>query len=284
LDKGLLDVPVAALPDLTAPQPAYVVEHHITDLIPGVGLWVESASRAQAVTDSSSFLGIGDPIYNTADSRMSHLPEPAARARGFSWSLFAAPWSRDKLALPRLVGSGAELDACARAWKGDALLLKGPDASRRNLLQQLERRPSVVHFATHFLQSPDSSGLIALSLTGAGEVEVVSPVEIAHWHAPAELVTLSGCHSAAGQVLPGSGMMGLTRAWLIAGARAVVASRWAMPDESGALFTVLYQNLRSERRPDPARALAAAQLEMIRSSGWRARPRYWGAFFVVGNE
>jgi len=278
---------VAALPDRTGGRPGYVVERHITELIPGVGLWVESTARLRAVPAYGGFLGIGDPIYNAADPRLPRAAQPLPPPKAAPLSLLAAPpQSPNQLSLPRLVGSGSELDACARAWRGETLLLKGADASRPNLLEQLRRHPSVVHFATHFLESEENSsyGMIALSLTGRGETEIISPVDISHWRVEADLVTLSGCRSAAGVVLPGAGLMGLTRAWLMAGARAVVASRWAMPDESGALFTVLYQNLRTERRPDPARALAAAQLEMIRFGGWRARPRYWGAFFVVGNE
>ena len=287
LDKSLFGVPVAALPDNTGGQPGYVVEGHITEMIPGVGLWVESAAKARGVPASGGFLGIGDPIYNAADPRLPGADQLLSQPKAMPVSLLVAPPpSPDQISLPRLVGSGAELDACARAWGGEALLLKGADASRRNLLEQLRRHPSVVHFATHFLESEENSsyGLIALSLAGSGETEIISPVDISHWRVEADLVTLSGCRSAAGAVLPGAGLMGLTRAWLMAGARAVVASRWAMPDESGALFTELYHNLRTERRPDPARALAAAQLEMIRFGGWRARPRYWGAFFVVGNE
>ena len=98
------------------------------------------------------------------------------------------------------------------------------------------------------------------------------------------LVVLSGCHSAEGAQLPGTGLLGLTRAWLMAGAESVIGSNWAMPDESGALFGALYRNLSGERGGSPATALRAAQMEMIRSGGWRARPGYWGAYFVVGNQ
>jgi CHAT domain-containing protein len=126
--------------------------------------------------------------------------------------------------------------------------------------------------------------LIALSLNGRGEAELLTPVEIAHWKTRAELVVLSGCHSDAGRALPGAGLLGLTRAWLTAGAHSVAGSRWDTPDESGALFAALYRELRSQPTPDPALALASAQREMIRSGGWRARPRYWGAYFMVGNE
>jgi CHAT domain-containing protein len=188
--------------------------------------------------------------------------------------------------LPRLVGSGVELDSCARNWRGEWVLLKGAYASRDGLAEQLRRNPAVVHLATHVLESSErpSYGLIALSLTPRRESELLPPYEIARWRTNAGLVVLSGCHSAAGAQLPGTGLLGLTRAWLMAGAHSVIGSNWATPDESGALFGALYRNLSGERRSSPAAALRAAQLEMIRSEGWRARPSYWGAYFVVGSQ
>ena len=84
--------------------------------------------------------------------------------------------------------------------------------------------------------------------------------------------------------MPGAGLLGLTRAWLTAGARGVVASNWATPDETGALFSALYRNLSGQRTSSPASALRAAQVEMIRSGGWQSKPSYWGAYFVVGSQ
>jgi CHAT domain-containing protein len=165
-------------------------------------------------------------------------------------------------------------------------LLKGSTASRNSLAEQLRRNPAVVHLATHVLESSErpSYGLIALSLTARREIELLPPYEIAGWRTNAGLVVLSGCHSAQGAELPGTGLLGLTRAWLMAGAHSVISSNWATADESGALFGALYRNLSGERSHAPAAALRAAQLEMIRSGGWRAKPSYWGAYFVVGSQ
>jgi CHAT domain-containing protein len=185
-----------------------------------------------------------------------------------------------------LVASGAELDHCARTWDGQSILLLGAGATRRKLAEQMRRNPAVVHFATHVLESSEcpAYGMIALSLTEGKEAELLTPFEIAHWKIDAGLIVLSGCYSAQGAALPGTGLMGLTRAWLAAGARAVVSSRWPTPDEDGPLFQALYRNLRTGRRADPGEALRTAQLEMIRSGGWHAQPRYWGAYYLIGNE
>jgi tetratricopeptide (TPR) repeat protein len=267
------EAPLAALEDSSRQPPAYLAERHAIEIIPGAGYWVEAGSRTRE-TPAPVFVGVGDPIYSTADPRLPPLP-PGAR-----------PAPKPALMLPRLVGSGAELDACARSWRGERVLLKGAAASRDGLAEQLRRNPAVVHLATHILESSErpAYGLIALSLTPRRESQLLPPYEIAGWRTNAGLVVLSGCHSAEGAQLPGTGLLGLTRAWLMAGAHSVIGSNWATPDESGALFGALYRNLSGVRGSSPAAALRAAQLEMIRSGGWRAKPSYWGAYFVVGTQ
>ncbi len=295
LDKGLFDVPFAALMERVSGRSAFVAERHVTQVIPGAGYWVDAMARRGSVSSSGRFLGVGDAIYNVADSRL-----PSRSVLRYRWPQWLRPSvvaaaTPVALSLPRLPASASELESCALAWGGPFTLLEGARAVRPELAEALGRDPEIIHFATHFLESstPQTGrtgsaggayGLIALSLNGRGETELLTPVEIAHWKTRAELVVLSGCHSDAGRVLPGAGLLGLTRAWLTAGAHSVAGSRWDTPDDSGALFAALYRELRSQPTPDPALALASAQREMIRSGGWRARPRYWGAYFVVGNE
>ena len=263
LDRGLFEAPLAAI----STDGRFLAETHVIQTIPGVGAWVDAASRPQAKR-SALFVGVGDAIYNTADQRRRHGQVPV----------------KDTLQLPRLVASAREVEACAGLWKGDRVLLEGEDASRDNLRRELARDPAVVHLATHILESsgPEPQGLIALSLTPRLENELLPPQEIAGWRTGAELVVVSGCHSALAPALPGTGMLGLTRAWLAAGARTVIASNWATPDETGSLFRALYRNLSANANLGPSAALRAAQLEMIHSGDWRALPRYWGAYFAVG--
>jgi CHAT domain-containing protein len=273
LDRGLFEVPLAALLDSSAIPPAYLVERHVIETIPSTGFWMEAQSRS-ATAMQTTFVGIGDPIYNTADPRLAE----SVRQRRQS--------ANHALLLPRLVGSGNELDACSRVWRGDCVLLRGAAASRGNLLTQMQRNPAVIHIAAHFLESSQRPpyGLIALSLTPRGESQLVPPFEIAGWHTNAGLVVLSGCHSGEGAELPGTGLLGLTRAWLVAGAHSVIGSYWATPDESGALFGALYRNLSAARDGTSAVALRTAQLEMIRSGDWRSRPSFWAAYFIVGSQ
>jgi len=267
LDGPLFSVPVAALVARRSPRPLYVAERHAVELTPGAAYWLDSATRPAAPLEPL-FVGFGDPIYNRADARLASVRSDAA----------------GPLALPRLVGSGTEIEACARAWSGPAVLLRGAAASREQLVEQLRRRPAAVHLAAHYLESAarPGYGLIALTLAGDGQPQLLDPLEISRWRIQAGVVVLSGCHSAAGAALPASGLQGLTRSWLAAGARYVAATLWQTPDDDGVLFPEFYRHLRDGSDLDPPRALQDAQLGMIRSGGWRSRPRYWGAYFVIG--
>jgi CHAT domain-containing protein/tetratricopeptide (TPR) repeat protein len=271
LDGSLFDVPFAALPSGDSNRPSTQAGRRVIEVIPGAALWTNRPPSS----GSGSFLGVGDAVYNLADPRLggafrAHIPSNAART--------LAP-------LPRLAASAAELEISAGAWNGNHSLLEGLSASRASLAASLAKSPSVIHFATHFVQSaganPQSS--IVLSLDGSGHAETIEPAEIARWRVNAELVALSGCNSSAGAVLPGAGLLGLTRAWLAAGAHNILASHWEVPDDGGPMFAAFYRHLGSAGET-PASALRAAQAEMAESGGWRANPRYWAAYFVMGKE
>ena len=275
LDAPLFDLPFGALViegrNAEGKQEAiYLAQRTALQAIPGA-LMLEPRTPF----GNGPFLGVGDPIYNAADARYQ-----GSRARHDG-------------ALPRLPGTAAELESCSRAWSpASARLLTGANASLSMVRAALRSNPSVIHFATHVVTGPGyySSGLIALSLDRSGAMELLGPAEIvAHPIAPG-LVVLNGCHSGQGEALPGTGLMGLTRAWIGAGARSVIATRWDIPDELGAAIMVeFYQALRTNPERGPAFALQQAQLKLLKNRPLNKQtsgnsPAVWGAYFVLGRE
>jgi CHAT domain-containing protein len=190
--------------------------------------------------------------------------------------------------LPRLPGSSKEVRSCAAIWEGSsARVLEGLEATPANLSSALREKPDVLHLATHVLASDGepAQASIMLSLGPDGRSEGLLPAAIRGLGPAPALVVLSGCQSGRGPALPGAGLLGLSRAWLAAGARAVVASLWATPDDSGQLFVRFYshlQRMRHEGARAPTLALRQAQLEMLACGDWRARPEYWAAYVVIG--
>ena len=110
-----------------------------------------------------------------------------------------------------------------------------------------------------------------------------------------ELVVLSACETGRGQVADGEGVLGLQRAFQLAGARSVVASLWKVPDEeTHQLMREFYRRVWSDKPVSKAEALRQAQIWMLEN--WKPRgvlerpgpqgpppPYVWAAFVLSGD-
>jgi CHAT domain-containing protein len=282
-DGALFELPFAALMEPPATRggvPSYLVERHAVQIVPGS--W--TLFDATVADWNGPLAGLGDPIYNRADPR---LPRPAVRTAVFKGNENGRP----HLELARLAGSSREIENCARVWRShgyDPVLLRGAEATKDNLDRVLQRSPVVVHVAAHLLFPPDaaSPGLLALAQGAGHDVELISASEISGMRLRLGLIVLNGCHSAHGAALPGAGLMGMTRAWLAAGARAVIVTRWNTSDQDeGRLFQSFYERFsvarREKRRKRFSELLREAQIDELRAGGRRANPAYWAAYFCV---
>jgi CHAT domain-containing protein len=93
----------------------------------------------------------------------------------------------------------------------------------------------------------------------------------------AELVTISACYGAGTRAYSGEGLVGLSWAFLRAGAHNVIAALWQASDIStGQLMDKFYEELNAGKSPDAA--LRAAKLSLLRSAGVYRKPFYWAPF------
>ncbi len=101
-----------------------------------------------------------------------------------------------------------------------------------------------------------------------------------------ELVVLSACETALGERRAGEGMIGLRRAFGLAGAKTVVSSLWSVKDTSTSeLMQLFYENLWLKKQ-GRAEALRNAQLEILaknRAGEHDPLPSTWGAFVLSGD-
>lgn len=275
-DGPLLNsLPFSALPAASDAN-AFLIATHTLRFLPSELLLTISNS----VGLEQRFVGVADPIYNFADRR----------AAGDA-SLAGAKHNGTSVGLARLVGSQHEIDSAAKtSGMPKVQLLVGRNASGTVLRAALANRPTVVHFAVHVV-SPDKNpqqAALALSLTKDGVPELLTPEEIATYRVPGSLVILSGCSSGEGEVLPSAGLIGLSRAWLLAGADAVIVSAWPTPDDSGRFFSDFYrhfQELKSGSLAERAAlSLQQAQLDMQRSQDYRSSSSFWAAYSVISKE
>ncbi len=279
VEDALFELPFSALvigkPGQT--EPTYLIERHAPRLVPSVAL----LNTPQDGHWQGGLVAVGDPVYNRADPRW---PQVLKRLRGgLARRLGTAQ-------LPRLPGTMREIAECIRKWReagGAAVALTGVEANRAALARVLQQKPAVLHFATHIV-APDRQpkrGFVALSLRPDGRLDLLGGTEIRALACRAELVVLSGCSSGNGEILPGSGLLGLTRAWLRAGTRHVVATLWPVPDGNEALWSRFYETLGPVSEGGfavpPHRALQAAQVSLIRQRGKRARLTEWAGYFLI---
>lgn len=185
----------------------------------------------------------------------------------------------------------------------------GPDAKKAQV-QQAVRAAGLLHIACHGEFAPHEPIASYLEI---GADERLTAAEIMQtWQLQARLVTVSACQTGVVKVLRGDEPMGLVRALLTAGARAVLVSRWPVEDTATLLLMqYFYREMLArakERTPvDLAQLLHYAQHWLRGLTGeavqqhlaalplppaiqqtWLAQaqpfahPKYWAAFMVVG--
>ncbi len=143
-----------------------------------------------------------------------------------------------------------------------------------------------LHIATHGFvneSSPELSGLLLYQDTTNTEDDVLSAAEVYNLRLNADLVVLSACETGIGKLTTGEGILGLSRAFMYAGAENLMVSLWKVVDQSTAQFMADFYQFHLQNAEDAySQALRQAKLDMIRSGNF-ASPYYWSAFVLIGN-
>jgi CHAT domain-containing protein len=257
--------------------------------------------RAKA-SGGGTVLVIADPVFNSNDARAKKTtaaPANDAEVRGLGiqsaladvdGNAPAAPTgTMEGLPLARLIGTRLEADQISKLAKtsGGADVWLDLDASEENLATHDMRKYRIIHVATHGLlnaERPQFTGVV-LSLVGNKDRDgFVRTDEVFNLRLGSPLVMLSACETGLGKEKRGEGVMGLTRAFMYAGAPTVGVSLWSVADKSTAdLMTDFYQRLLSASAGTTSTAaLRDAQLAMISGKKYSA-PFYWAPFVLVGD-
>jgi CHAT domain-containing protein len=194
---------------------------------------------------------------------------------------------RERGNLARLLFSRKEaVSIAAQAPGGQTLLAMDFEANLRQASNEQLSQYRYVHFATHGILNenyPELSGIV-LSLvdeSGNSQDGFLGLSEIYNLHLPAEMVVLSACQTALGKKIKGEGLIGLTRGFMYAGAKRVMASLWSVEDRATAeLMERMYTKVFKDRE-QPAAALRKAQLEILTQKEWHV-PYYWAGFVLQG--
>lgn len=153
-------------------------------------------------------------------------------------------------------------------------------AASETAFKQSAASYSRIHFASHgkfHAEAPLTSGLY---LAGdAANDGLLTVGELYSMSINVDLVTLSACETGLGKIANGDDVVGLTRGFLYAGSRAIVASLWSVDDKATAeLMQAFYKNLVSL---DKSESLRQAQ---IKTRQTYPHPYYWAAFQLTGRS
>ena len=180
-----------------------------------------------------------------------------------------------------LPATEAEVKAIAALFGPEADVALGAGATEQRVRASISEA-RFLHFATHGLLQWDQPLFSGLLMSPHGTDDgILEAREIMTFDLDADLVVASACQTARGQLSDGEGILGLSRAFLMAGARSVVVSQWRVADESTArLMTEFYTKVREgQSLPE---ALRAAELSLIGSGGSLAEPFHWAPFILIG--
>ena len=249
--------------------------------------------RAAAPANADGgLLIVADPVFDVSDPRVKGTAAGLERGGVGRLALTSAVgdvtgWKPVSLRLARLTGTRAEaqqIAQLARATGASADVWLDLDASEGNVEGRDLSRYRLVHFATHGLLDaarPQFTGLV-LAPAGATAADGFLRVgEVFNLRLGSPLVILSACETGLGKERRGEGVIGLTRAFMYAGAPTVGVSLWSVSDESTAeLMTDFYKRLFATPDASPSASLRAAPIAM--SDGTKTSLPFLWAPFVRG--
>ena len=273
-DDILNALPFEALRD----DQGFVVRSKVVTYTPsGTVLWLLRKKKVHE--GERPLLAVGAVDYKFARAlpdRFAHNPTAAVVLRGLAEMTGAR--------LTDLPGSRNEVSAIAQVAGHGSEVLLGEKATESGFKAQPLAQFRMIHLATHAVADehyPDRSALVLGATPQNSDDGLLQVREIMGLRLRADLVTLSACDTNLGTDEREAGVVNLEQAFLIAGARAVVASLWNVEDNSTtALMRAFYTHLAEHE--DKALALSHAKRDMLDRYGHGFYPYYWAAFVMAG--
>jgi len=230
--------------------------------------------RERDLNPSMDFLAFANPMYT-----FKKIPGKEKKA---DW-IFREFCLEQGFNLSPLQYSGEEVKQIAKLIKREKRkIYTGNEAKEEKVKRILLSDYRIVHFATHGLfdeKAPQRSSIVLTLDEDPQEDGFFQVREIYNSKLNSDLVVLSACQTGKGKLEKGEGVSGLSRAFLYAGAQAVVVSLWNVNDKATSEFMgYFYKYLIAGKSKDEA--LQKAKVRMISSK--YNHPFYWAAFVLIG--
>jgi CHAT domain-containing protein/tetratricopeptide (TPR) repeat protein len=300
-EGALQYIPFDALPDPSLePHPTWapsadqplLVRHEVV-MLPSLSILSMIRREKYDWTPNNVVAVLADPVFSKNDSRLHAASRDAVNAASSESGLPQPRALRRYLDLAgggdlrRLSHTSDEADAIvAAAPRGTSIIAKGFEANRETAMSSQFGKYQILHFATHGLldsEHPELSSIVLSRVDKNGQSQdgLMQLQDIYNLKVSSNLVVLSACNTALGKNIQGEGLISLTRGFMYAGSRSVVATLWSVDDKATTeLMSHFYEALLKQGLP-PGAALRAAKLALREEKRWRP-PYFWAAFVLQG--
>ena len=299
-DGALQYLPFEALPEPDATKTAganeprpLILAHEIVNLPSASTLYSLRQQKLQTAAPDKLLAVFADPVFAETDPRVTQNKHAAPSENQDKAQLVPVGIAErdisvnDRASIPRLPSTRDESEAIMRLVPhGQGVVASGFNANRSRLVDEGLGRFQILHFATHGVvntEHPELSGIILSMVNELGSPEdgFFQLHDIYNLKLSARLVVLSACSTALGKNVRGEGFIGLTRAFMYAGAQSTVASLWKVDDNATTELMRQFYDAMLNRGISPPAALRAAKEQMWEHPRWH-HPFYWAAFVIQG--
>jgi CHAT domain-containing protein len=250
-------------------SPKYLIEQHAVIYTSSLSALVGIENRRQVGKPGPRMLLIGDPSVNGNDTRVAGVGD-----RSFVATLEGIPAALKEILDISRIAKGKGIGVTT--WIGS----QGSESRLKSIDLSAFR---YIHIAAHGISDTQDGAASALTLSpdpDGREDGVLTGDEIAKLNLNANLVVLSACQTGTGQRTGAEGVVGLSRTFIIAGAKCVCGSLWKVEDNwTQRLMSAFYVKLIAKGLSKP-QALRLAKLDLIRDG---ANPSQWAPFVLDGS-
>jgi CHAT domain-containing protein len=230
--------------------------------IPSLNIWLDGNT---AIDERQPKLFVlADPVFKKPKQVKAHFSRDLLATRGSTALDYFTP-------LPETREEGQSILA-RFPIDSDSNIITGTKASESAVKNTPLAAYTHLHFATHGVISNDLPGITEPALVLAYEEDedgFLLASEVSALKLNARLTVLSACNTGNGEYFNGEGLMGMGRAFLLAGSKSVIVSLWPVESFSTQKIMELLYYYLAEGMP-PAEALWRAQRTVREGSGAEA--------------
>jgi len=261
-DEFLWTLPFQALTNMRG---NYLIQDYSLFYAPSFTVLNEMTLRRQQQNSKESLIAFGNPVFGRSGKAKQNLHP-----------------------LPETEVEVAAIAATTRTQMKKVLVRREAD---EKTFKTLAPQYATIHLATHGVlddRDPLNSYLLLTQTEDETENDgLLHAREIIDLNLDADLAVLSACETGNGRISPGEGVVAMSWAFLVAGARSVVVSQWRVNSASTSrLMKSFYQGLASQNDANSrnkSQALREASLGLLKDRRYH-HPFYWAGFVLVSSN